>query len=65
LNNHQVISSRSTELAIDKQITFFYYKDLPKAVAFYQNIMGFELVVDQGFCKIFRTVGDALFGVVD
>lgn len=52
-------------LAIEKQITFFYYKDLQKAIHFYQDVMGFEMVIDQGFCKIFKVVGEAYMGVVD
>lgn len=50
---------------VKELITFFYYKDLEKATRFYQEIMGFELVVDQGFARIFRVAGNAYMGVVD
>ena len=46
-------------------ITFFYYNDLTKATDFYEKIMGFDLVVDQGWAKIFRVNGTALMGCVD
>ena len=35
-------------------ITFLKTKDLSKTTAFYTKIMGFELALDQGKCRIFR-----------
>lgn len=49
----------------DALITFFYYRDLAKAADFYEKIMGFDLVVDQGWAKIYRVNGSALMGCVD
>jgi len=49
----------------DGLLTFFYYKDLAKAAEFYENIMGFDLVVDQKWAKIYRVKGSALMGCVD
>lgn len=46
-------------------ITFQYYRDLPNAMAFYQNILGFELAIDQGWSKIYRIDGQAHVGLVD
>jgi predicted enzyme related to lactoylglutathione lyase len=46
-------------------ITFFYYDDLERAVKFYSEVMGLELVTDQGWAKIFRVVGEAYVGLVD
>jgi lactoylglutathione lyase len=46
-------------------ITFFYYHDVDQAAKFYRDIMGFELVIDQGFAKIFRVANSAYVGVVD
>lgn len=50
---------------VKELITFFYYEDLEKAAKFYQEVMGFELVVDQGFAKIFKVANSAYMGVVD
>ena len=50
---------------IEGQITFFYYRNLQGAVDFYENIMGFELAVDQGWSKIFKASDNAYVGVVD
>jgi len=47
------------------QITFFYYPDLEPIAAFYEGIMGFERVEDQGWAKIYRVGGNAFLGIVD
>ena len=46
-------------------ITFLYYRDLPTAMAFYEDILGFELAIDQGWSKIYRIDGQAHVGLVD
>lgn len=46
-------------------ITFLYYKDLSKAVSFYEEIMGFELTTDQGWSKIYKVAENAYMGCVD
>jgi predicted enzyme related to lactoylglutathione lyase len=46
-------------------ITFFYYKDLEKASRFYQDIMGFQLEVNQKWAKIFKVADNAYMGCVD
>ncbi|WP_224814270.1 VOC family protein [Hasllibacter sp. MH4015] len=47
-------------------ITFLYYKDLPRAEAFYRDVMGFPLVIDQqGLAKIMRVCPGAHIGLVD
>ena len=46
-------------------IPWLYYRDLPKAMAFYQDVMGFEMVVDQGWSKIYRIRDGAYIGLVD
>jgi predicted enzyme related to lactoylglutathione lyase len=46
-------------------ITWLYYKDLPKAMEFYTNIMGFTMEVDQGWSKIYKIRDGAYVGLVD
>ena len=46
-------------------LTFFYYKDLKKAADFYKKIMGFKLVQDQRWAKIFQVAENAYMGCVD
>jgi predicted enzyme related to lactoylglutathione lyase len=46
-------------------ITFLYYRDLTRAEAFYRDVLGLQLVIDQGFAKIFRLADGAHVGLVD
>jgi lactoylglutathione lyase len=46
-------------------VTFLYYRDLPKAMAFYEHVLGVELAIDQGWSKIYRLGGTAHVGLVD
>ncbi|MEH6645418.1 VOC family protein [Sulfitobacter sp.] len=46
-------------------ITFQYYRDLPTAMAFYEDVLGFELAIDQGWSRIYRIDGQAHVGLVD
>jgi predicted enzyme related to lactoylglutathione lyase len=48
----------------DYAITFFYYDDIAAIAPFYEQTLGFELVVDQGLARIYR-VGRSYFGIVD
>ena len=47
---------------VTEQITFIYVRDLGRSSAFYEDLLGFVLVVDQGSCRIVKTVGDAYIG---
>lgn len=49
----------------DYAITFFYYRELAPAAAFYEKVLGFELVLDQGMARIYRVAGRSYFGIVD
>ena len=46
-------------------ITFLYYRDLSRAEAFYRELLGLELAIDQGWAKILRIAGGAHVGLVD
>lgn len=46
-------------------ITFFYVRDLPRAMQFYEDVLGLDLAIDQGWCKIYRLAGQAHVGLVD
>jgi len=50
--------------SIQSQITFLYYDDLRQAEEFYGQVMGFELVEDQRWAKIYRVSGNVFVGVV-
>jgi len=46
-------------------ITFLYYRDLPTAMRFYEDILGLPLAIDQGWCKIYQICPGAHVGLVD
>ncbi len=46
-------------------ITFLYYRNLPRAMRFYEDILGLPLAIDQGWCKIYRICAGAHVGLVD
>jgi len=50
---------------IEGMITFTYYDDLEKAEKFYGEIMGFELVIDVDFAKVYKVTDNAHIGIVD
>lgn len=49
----------------DHSITFFYYDDIHAVVPFYENVLQFELVLDQGLARIYRIAENCYFGIVD
>jgi predicted enzyme related to lactoylglutathione lyase len=50
---------------ISLAITFFYVRDLPGAMRFYEQVLGLTLAIDQGWCKIYRIAAAAHVGLVD
>lgn len=46
-------------------ITFLYYRDLPRAARFYEDILGLSLHIDQGWSRIYRLADGAHVGLVD
>ena len=51
--------------AVRGVITWLYYRDLPRAQRFYEDIMGFNMEVDQGWSKIYKIREGAYVGLVD
>jgi catechol 2,3-dioxygenase-like lactoylglutathione lyase family enzyme len=49
----------------DYAIIFFYYPDIQGVAPFYENVLGFELVLDQGLARIYRVADNSYFGIVD
>lgn len=46
-------------------ITFLYYRDLPAAMRFYEDVLGLTLAIDQGWSRIYRICPGAHVGLVD
>ena len=54
-----------TGLGFKSTIVWFYYRDMDNMQRFYEDVMGFELIVDQGWAKIYPIGPSAYFGLVD
>lgn len=48
-------------LPIDEQITFIYCEDIKKTAPFYEKVLGLELTLDQGNCRIYHIVGQKAY----
>ena len=59
------MTDRPETLDITANITFFYYKDLDKAVEFYEKTMGLERILDYGFAKAYRVSHSTILCLVD
>jgi len=57
--------SRPKELGIQGTIFWLYYKDLQEAQTFYQNNLNLNLLVDQGFAKLYGSSATGFIGLVD
>jgi catechol 2,3-dioxygenase-like lactoylglutathione lyase family enzyme len=53
------------DLTRDYSITFFYYDDIHAVIPFYEEVLGFELVLDQTMARIYRIAPNSYFGIVD
>jgi catechol 2,3-dioxygenase-like lactoylglutathione lyase family enzyme len=62
----QHASSKVPEgLGFKASITWLYYKDLLAMQNFYEQVLGFELVADQGWTKIYKVTNTSFIGLVD
>lgn len=57
--------SRPDNGKVEKLITFLYYKDLATAMRFYEDVLGFSVAIDQGWCKIYEISSQGYVGLVD
>ena len=56
---------RPPALGVQANIVWLYYKDVPAAQRFYENVIGLTLMVDQGFAKVYQVSPTSFVGVVD
>lgn len=52
-------------MTFDQQVTFLLVADLERSSNFYADVLGLELTLDQGDCRIFRTGTTAFIGVCE
>lgn len=46
---------------IDAQITFVYCDDLERSARFYEDVLGLDLALDQGSCRIYRMIASSAY----
>ncbi|MTI38112.1 VOC family protein [Fulvivirga lutimaris] len=55
----------STALSFYGSITWTYHKDMLKMESFYEEVLGYQKVADQGWTKIYQTSASGFIGLVD
>jgi catechol 2,3-dioxygenase-like lactoylglutathione lyase family enzyme len=58
-------SAGPPELGFKATVLWTYYEDLDGAAEFYEDVMGLNLIVDQGWAKLYRTSTTGYIGLVD
>jgi len=56
---------RPADLGVQANIVFLYYRDIPAAQRFYEDVLGLRLTVDQGYSKIYQVSPTSFVGLVD
>jgi predicted enzyme related to lactoylglutathione lyase len=56
---------RPGKLSVQANIVWLYYRDVPAAQRFYNELLGLEMVVDQGFAKVYQVSPTSFVGLVD
>lgn len=65
LANSPRVMTQIDSLNFYGSITWTYHNDLLKMQQFYEEVLGFQLVADQGWTKIYRTSPTGYIGLVD
>lgn len=58
-------TTRPSDLGVQATVLWLYYRDLQAIEAFYREALGREIVVDQGWAKVFPTSPTGFIGFVD
>jgi len=59
------VETKVASLNFYASITWTYHKDLLQMQKFYEETLGFQLVADQGWTKIYQTSSSGFIGLVD
>ncbi len=57
--------TRPAELTVQSTVLWLYYADIPAAQAFYEELLDVDLMVDQGWAKVYPAGPTAFVGLVD
>ncbi|MFC1730019.1 VOC family protein [candidate division KSB1 bacterium] len=59
------VTSRNRELGIQTTVLWLYYRDLDSASRYYEDVFGFDQIVEQDFSNIYRSAPSSFIGLVD
>ena len=62
---HPKTGKRPKELGLQATVLWLYHRDLAKMQQFYESLLDVDLVVDQGWAKVYQAAGSAFIGLVD
>jgi catechol 2,3-dioxygenase-like lactoylglutathione lyase family enzyme len=51
--------------SFEQQVTFLLVTDLERSTEFYRDVLGLEVVLDQGDCRILRITDTAFLGICE
>jgi predicted enzyme related to lactoylglutathione lyase len=57
--------ARPESLTIQATVLWLYYRDLASMQEFYERLLGVDLLVDQGWAKVYQASGTGFVGLVD
>ncbi|MEM8862821.1 MAG: VOC family protein [Chloroflexota bacterium] len=57
--------NRPSNLGIRATVQWLYYTDLPAVQTFYEQLLGVEMICDQGWAKLYQISPSSLIGLVD
>ena len=60
-----VVSRRPPELGVQATVLWLYYRDLEGIQSFYEELFGRDIIVDQGWAKVFPVSPTGFLGFVD
>lgn len=49
---------------ITSNVTFLYYEDFKKAITFFEDTLELEMVMDQGFARVYKVTESSFLGMV-
>ncbi len=58
-------TTRPRELGVQAMVIWLYYRDLDRAQRFYEESIGLDLIVDQGWAKVYPASRAGFIGLVD
>lgn len=59
------INHNGKDLGFNASITWLYYQGMQNMQNFYEDVMGLEMVVDQGWAKVYQGSSSGFIGLVD